>query len=103
MVVEGLLVALSVSLIRGWIPPNRIAGFRTEETLSTPEVWYPANRALGWSLLIAAVAALAFGLTLLAIFPEWPAERMATWMKGGLVCAVLLGILASVRYYIREL
>ena len=103
IIVEVLLVGLSVPLIRGWIPPNRIAGFRTGETLSTPEVWYPANRALGWSLLVAAVAALAFGLTLLALFPEWPAERLATWMKGGVACAALLGILASVRYYVREL
>ncbi len=101
--IEVVLAAVAVPLIRGWIPPNRLYGFRTEEALSTPDIWYPANRALGWSLLVAAVAALAFGLTLLAVFPEWPAERMATWMKGGLACAILLGVVASIRYYVKRL
>ena len=77
--IDVVLAAVAVPLIRGWIPPNRLYGFRTEEALSTPDIWYPANRALGWSLLVAAVAALAFGLTLLAVFPEWAAERTARW------------------------
>lgn len=98
-----LVAAASVPLIRGWIPPNRIYGFRTGETLASPEIWYPANRALGWALLAAAVLGLAFAVALRAVFAEWSPERMLAWTKVGYAGSILLGVLAAIRYSIKRL
>jgi hypothetical protein len=58
-----MLIALSIPLILGRVPPNRWYGFRVRRTLERPEIWYPANRysgqlgaALGLILVVAAVA-----------------------------------------------
>ena len=45
-------------------------GFRTPKTLSSPEVWYPANRASGWFMVAAAARSLCFNLALWWAFPE---------------------------------
>ena len=101
-VVPLAILVVSMLFIQGRIPPNRFIGFRTEETLSDPEDWYRFNRAMGWSLAPAAALSLAFNLTLWWAFPDWPPEKMATWTKAGTVIPLLIGILLSVRYYIRH-
>jgi uncharacterized membrane protein len=58
-----LMIGLSIPFIKGRIPPNAVAGFRTAKTMSDPEIWYRANRVMGWDLLWAGVAMLA-GLVL---------------------------------------
>ncbi len=45
-------IALAIPLIAGWIPRNRLYGFRTEKTLSNDEIWYRANRVGGMTLVI---------------------------------------------------
>jgi hypothetical protein len=56
------LIAMSVPLVLGRVPPNQLYGFRVRRTLAQPEIWYPANRysgqlgaALGLILIVAAV------------------------------------------------
>ena len=58
-----VLIALSIPLILGRVPPNLWYGFRVRRTLEKPEIWYPANKysgqlgaALGSILVVAAVA-----------------------------------------------
>jgi uncharacterized membrane protein len=48
-----VLFAVGVPLLRGWIPRNRLAGFRTSKTLSNDRIWYEANRVAGRDLMIA--------------------------------------------------
>jgi uncharacterized membrane protein len=48
-----LIMILSIPMIFGLVPPNRLYGFRTPKTLSSDQVWYPANRAAGIALLVA--------------------------------------------------
>jgi uncharacterized membrane protein len=36
------------------VPPNRLYGFRTRKTLSSPDIWYPANVFSGYALMLAA-------------------------------------------------
>ena len=55
-----LMIALSVPLIQGRVKPNAWYGFRIPLTLNNPDIWYPANRYAGWSLL-------AYGLVLLVV------------------------------------
>jgi hypothetical protein len=63
-VVMGLLLAgISLPLIQKRIPPNPWYGFRVRKTLSSPEIWYPANvymakYLLGWGITIAIVSFL---------------------------------------------
>jgi hypothetical protein len=41
------------------VPPNSFYGFRTPLTLSSPDVWYPANAFSGLTLLFAGLVSLA--------------------------------------------
>ena len=60
------------------VPPNGVYGFRTPKTLSSPEVWYPANRAAGWFMLAAMVVAICFNLALWSVYPEWSRREMCS-------------------------
>ncbi|MDE2710423.1 MAG: SdpI family protein [Acidobacteria bacterium] len=101
-VVPLAILAVSTLFIQGRIPPNRIIGFRTEDTLSDPHDWYRFNRAMGWCLAPAAALSLAFNLALWWAFPDWPPEKTESWTKAGTVIPLLVGIGLSVRYYIRH-
>jgi uncharacterized membrane protein len=46
-----LLMFLSGPLIMGRVPRNGWYGFRVPKTLSSDEIWYPANRYAGYQLL----------------------------------------------------
>lgn len=45
-------------MIFQWIPPNGFHGFRTPKTMSSPQIWCPANRAAGICMLVASLASL---------------------------------------------
>ena len=51
--------AVGVPFLRGWVPRNRLAGFRTPKTLSNDRVWYEANRVAGRDMLIAGLVVMA--------------------------------------------
>lgn len=53
-----LMIGIGIPFIKGVIPPNAVAGFRTAKTMSDPAVWYEANRIMGWDLLWAGLAML---------------------------------------------
>jgi len=48
----ALIAALSLPLIFGWIPRQSFYGARTSKTLSSDDIWYPANQFTGVSLLV---------------------------------------------------
>ena len=89
----ALLAALSVPLVLHRVEPNWFYGFRTTRTLSSPEVWYPANAFAGRALLIAAIASLA---------ATWlvPAPAYATVWVPLLICLgpLALAVIASFVY-----
>lgn len=62
----GAVAVASVPLMLKLVPPNRIYGFRTRQTLASPDVWFRANRFAGCALFIAS------GITaaIFAIRPE---------------------------------
>jgi hypothetical protein len=50
--VIGVVIAVaSVPPALGWIPRNRIYGFRVPATLRTDAVWYAINRRFGYELI----------------------------------------------------
>lgn len=89
----ALLAALSVPMMLRRVAPNWLYGFRTARTLSSPEVWYPANAFAGRALLIAAIASLA---------STWlvPAAAYATVWVPLLICVgpLMLAVIASFLY-----
>jgi SdpI/YfhL protein family len=76
-----ILTAIPMAL--GVVPPNRFYGFRTPQTLSSPEVWYPANRASGRYLTAASAISLVFNLTFWWTHAEWPIPPAAFANGGG--------------------
>ena len=93
-----LILLLSIPMILGNVPPNGAYGFRTPKTLSSPDIWYPANRAAGWFMLVAMVVSICFNVALLWTYPEWPLERTVLWMTGGMMIPLTISILASLIY-----
>jgi formate hydrogenlyase subunit 3/multisubunit Na+/H+ antiporter MnhD subunit len=73
LLLQGLLVALSVPLLRGRIGRNASYGLRTRETLASDDVWYRANRASARiSITIGVVlAAVAVALLFVRAIPDW--------------------------------
>ena len=95
------VLVISALLIRDKIPPNRILGFRTEDTLSDPEFWYPANRFMGRCMAVAATLSLGFNLALWWAVPKWPQDRIESWTAAGTGIPLLAAVLWSVRDYLR--
>jgi len=54
-----LLFILSFPLAFNLIPPNRVYGFRTASTLSSPDIWAKANIFAGWAFMLSALAGAA--------------------------------------------
>ena len=93
-----LVLVLSIPMILVRVPPNNAYGFKTPKTLSSQEIWYPANRAAGWFMLAASVITICFNLALWLIFPEWPVNRTVLWMMGGTMIPLSISLLASFIY-----
>jgi len=90
-VAVGLLfVGINVPLALGKIPPNWFYGFRTRKTLSSPEIWYPANRAAGRDGAIAGVVITIASVVIALALHDSPA--IAVFID----LAILVGALAVV-------
>ena len=56
LLITGLIEALlSLPMIMGKVPRNRLYGFRLKKTLSDDKYWYPANKRAGIGLLLAGI------------------------------------------------
>ena len=51
----AVVIIASVPLVLKLVPRNGVYGFRTRRTVESDEVWYPANRAAGIAMTVAAV------------------------------------------------
>ncbi len=85
-----LLIAVSVPMIRGRVKPNLFYGFRTRKTLSSKEIWYPANRYAGKALAIAGAVQSIVALGLLV-----GSGSLSLEMEAAIGLVVLLGSLAA--------
>jgi len=77
------------------VPPNDVYGFRTQQTLPSPGLWFRANRFAGCALLVAAATSAA----ILAGYPEY-----SSGLVGLAVFAVPIAIaLAASFAYVRRI
>jgi len=98
----AVMVLLALPMALGKVPPNQLYGFRTPKTLSSPDIWYSANRIAGWFMVLAGALAFCFNLLLWSIHPDWPTEKLIFWMAGAGFTAVLFASIASL-IYLRKL
>lgn len=61
-----IILVIALPLIVGIIPPNRIYGIRTVETLSDKKLWEQVNRYAGWTMLASSLVYLSVA----ALFPS---------------------------------
>lgn len=66
-----VFAVISLPLILGVVPPNRIYGVRTRRTLASRTVWFRVNRVAGWGILAASL----FYLEVTRSYPYVPAAR----------------------------
>lgn len=97
-VIPLLVLALFIPLVLGKVPPNNAYGFRTPKTLSSPDIWYPANRVAGWFMGAAALISLCINLALWWAFPDWPLQRTVWWMTAGTLGPLAVAVGASFVY-----
>ena len=85
-----LTAALAVPLMRRWVAPNPLYGFRTPRTLAEPRVWYDANAQAGRYLFRASVLS-GLAVSLLALVPGLDPDAFA-W---GALAIVMTGLAAA--------
>jgi len=94
----GLLMSLiAVPLMRGWINPNPLYGFRVKATLEDPIIWYAANCFAGWRLFIAGLVIAAASL-LFYLIPNQQLERFAFSCLAATVIALVWAVVTSFGY-----
>ena len=87
-----VIIAVSLPLIFNMVPPNAVYGFRTERTMSSEDVWYPANKVAGIAMAGAGV------VWLLAAFLSESEGTVMTIGLSALGVAVAISVL-----YLRRL
>jgi hypothetical protein len=97
----SIILLLALPLILGLIPPNRIYGVRTAETLSDQQRWYRVNRFGGWALCASSLLYLAVA----ALFPSVIAGEtlFGRWMVHlGAFAGPLAMSLLLIRSYLKQ-
>src|SRR4051812_12857184 len=61
LIAPVVIIVVAIPLIAGLIGRNSLYGFRTPRTMSSDDVWYPANRVGGVLMLIAGIVWLVAG------------------------------------------
>jgi uncharacterized membrane protein len=87
-----LFMGISIPLMQRRIKPNPWYGFRTPKTLSSPEIWYPANAYSGQMMFLAGM------LTVLAALVIAPLGLIGAVSAHGYNAAMLAIFLASLGY-----
>lgn len=74
---SGLVGAgLSIPLLLDKIPRNPLYGFRTKRTLSSDEIWYPANRFAAKGMFVWGLFNILVGLASFAFHPLTERQQM---------------------------
>ncbi len=58
-----VLILVSIPLLFGWVPRNRLYGFRVPATLRHDTVWYAVNARSAWHFLVLGAAMVALDFT----------------------------------------
>jgi hypothetical protein len=92
-----LLCGLAVPLILGKIGPNPLYGFRVQQTLENPAIWYPVNAYSGKALLAVGLG-IVLTAPLLYIVPGIDIAVYACSMAAVALVSLVVSIGLSFRY-----
>lgn len=93
-----VIVVQSLPMVLGLVPPNRFFGFRTPKTLSSPEIWYSANRASGWFMIAAAAVTICVNSAILSLGADWGSRTLFWWVAAANVIALTMSLAVSFLY-----
>lgn len=97
--VAASIAVSALPLLAGWVPPNDYYGFRTPQSMVSPEAWYRANEIMACYLLASqALAIRAKRHVVEALTARWDRDE-ATWATPWICVAALLGVLGSVAHF----
>ena len=100
---SALIALISLPLVFGWIPRQGFYGARTAKTLSSDDIWYPANRFAGFTLVASSCIYFAVAWTL----PDTTTVTnigLITWfIHLGVFIVPLMASLLLIRLYIETL
>ncbi|MBS1792478.1 MAG: SdpI family protein [Acidobacteria bacterium] len=92
----GLLVtALAIPLAKGKINRNQWYGFRTPRTLSSDEIWFPANRLAGGNMIVAGVLVMITAVTLFFLKGLLPVPATVLTMASVTFLAIVASVVKS--------
>jgi uncharacterized membrane protein len=89
----ALIAAASIPLALKLVPPNRVYGVRTAQTLGKRDVWFRVNRFAGFALIVA----VAVAVTAYVARPELATGRSFAGVLA-LVVPVVLALAATLAY-----
>jgi uncharacterized membrane protein len=69
--IATVLLAFSIPLVNGKVPPNQIYGFRTAKTLANAKTWFEANAFAGKASIVCALIMFALTITYLVMARRW--------------------------------
>ena len=96
--VPVIVILLSIPLVLGKVRPNPLYGFRTPKTMSSPDIWYPANKAAGILMIVAAMLSIVVNSVLLMLSAGWPDPTLFRLMSASSVVPLLLSLVGSFLY-----
>ncbi|MDB5319685.1 MAG: rane protein of unknown function [Phycisphaerales bacterium] len=94
----SVMIAMSIPLLRGWVGPNPIYGFRVRRTLANREVWFAANRYAARWMAAAGVALMGTAVGLYAAARQLSIATYAIVCGMVVVGVVGLGVMRSFAY-----
>ena len=93
-----ITIATAIPMALSKMKPNRYYGFRTPKTLSSPTIWYAANRACGQYMIIASAVSLVFNLSYWLPHRDLPIPALVLPMAAATVIPMLVSVVASMRF-----
>ena len=97
-VVSGLLlIAVSIPMIRGWVNPNWIYGFKVRKTVENPGIWYPANAYAGRWLLACGVVTVVAAVGFYRV-PDLTVDSYSLLCAAATLGSLALAVVMSFRY-----
>lgn len=97
LVISVLMMVLAVPLIQKRVRPNWFYGFRTPKTLSSPDIWYPANVYAG-KVLFATGLLLFFAALIFYFIPGMSEDGYGIAVALVMLVLLLPGMVLMLRY-----
>ncbi|MEP6901948.1 MAG: SdpI family protein [Actinomycetota bacterium] len=90
-----LIIAIAIPLAIGKIGRNHFYGFRTPRTLSSDEIWYPANRLAAVNLIFAGLFIWIAAIVLFFIKTQMPPQTVVIIMAVLTIAAIFFAVIKS--------